>query len=144
MQTMPTDIGLARHQAFTAATLLILGSGLALYQITSLMLGPVGSRQLELSLTIPTVETHDLAPAATGGVIGNLVISVSLASRSTSVPAYRTSSRSAAPPKTTLLAPRPLVAPPAVVTVPSAAPPTAHPERHPLPVVVPQPERDDL
>ena len=144
MQTMPTDIGLARDPAFTAATLLILGSGLALYQITSLMLGPVGSRQLELSLTIPTVETHDLAPAATGGVIGNLVISVSLASRSTSVPAYRTSSRSVASPKPTWVAPTPPVAPPAAVTVPPGAPPTAHPEQHPLPVVVPQPERDDL
>jgi len=144
MQTMPTDIGLARPQAFSAVTLLILASGLALYQLTSLMLGPAGSRQLELSLSIPTVETHDLAPAATGGVIGSRIIPLSLAPHSTSVPTYRTSSRSVASPKPTWVAPTPPVAPPAAVTVPPGAPPTAHPEQHPLPVVVPQPERDDL
>jgi hypothetical protein len=146
MQAMPTDISLARPQAFSAATLLILGSGLALYQMTSLMLGPAGSRQLDLSLSLPTLETHELAesPAASGAVIGNLVIPVPLASGSSAVPAHRATSRTAAPPKTTSVAPAPVVAPPSVVTVPPVAPQDAHPERHPLPVVtVPQPERDD-
>src|SRR5256886_15772672 len=84
MQAMPTDISLAGHQAFSVVTLLILGSGLALYQMTSLVLGPAGSRQLDLSLSIPTVETHDLAPAASASVVGNLVIPQVLASGSTS------------------------------------------------------------
>src|SRR2546428_9472327 len=128
MQAMPTDIGLARHQAFSAATLLILGSGLALYQMTSLMLGPAGSRQLDLSLSIPTVETHDLAPAATGGVIGSRIIPLSLAPPSTSAPTYRTSSRSVASPQPTWAAPTPPVAPPAAVTVPPGAPPPPPPE----------------
>ena len=145
MQAMPTDISLARHQAFSVVTLLILGSGLALYQMTSLVLGPAGSRQLDLSLSIPTVETHDLAESrgASGGVIGNLVIT--LASGSTAAPGHRAPGRSAAPHKTTSVAPAPVVAPPSVVTVPPIAPPIAHPEQNPLPVVTaPQPERDGL
>ena len=48
MQSMPADIGLARGQAFSAATVLILGCGMALYQLTSLMLGTASSRQLDL------------------------------------------------------------------------------------------------
>ena len=145
MQAMPTDIGMAKPQAFSAATLLILGSGLALYQMTSLMLGPAGSRQLDLSLSLPTLETHELGESpASGAVIGNLVIPVPLASSSTTVPAHRATSRTAAPPKTTSVAPVPVVPPPSVVTVPPVAPQDAHPERHPLPVVAaPQPERDD-
>jgi hypothetical protein len=143
MQAMLTDIGLARPQAFSAATLLILGSGLALYQMTSLMLGPAGSRQLDLSLSLPTVETRDLAesPAASGGVIGNLVIPVPLAPGSASVPGHRAASRTPVPPPTSL-APAPVVASASGVTVPPVAPPAAHPEQHPLPVVtVPRHER---
>jgi len=131
---MPTDISLARHQAFSVVTLLILGSGLALYQMTSLVLGPAGSRQLDLSLSIPTVETHDLAPAASASVVGNLVIPQVLASGSTAASSRHASGGSAAPNKTTLVAPAPVV-----------APPITHPEQRPLPVVtVPQPERDGL
>jgi len=84
MQTMPADIGLARGQAFSAAMVLILGCGLALYQMTSLMLGTAGSRQLDLSLSIPTVESRDFAePLATkAGVIGSLVTPLSATSGS--------------------------------------------------------------
>jgi len=145
MQAMPTDISLARHQAFSVVTLLILGSGLALYQMTSLVLGPAGSRQLDLSLSIPTVETHDLAPAASAGVIGNLVIPQVLASGSTAASSRHASGGSAAPRKTTSVPPAPVIAPPSVVAVPPVAPPIANPEQHPLPVVtVPQPEGDGL
>src|SRR5206468_10011467 len=58
---------------------LILGCGLGLYQMTSLMLGTAGSRQLDLSLSIPTVESRDFAePLATkAGVIGSLVTPLS-------------------------------------------------------------------
>jgi len=145
LQAMPTDISPARHQAFSVVTLLILGSGLALYQMTSLVLGPAGSRQLDLSLSIPTVETHDLAPAASAGVIGNLVIPQVLASGSTAASSRHASGGSAAPRKTTSVPPAPVVAPPPVVAVPPVAPPIANPEQHPLPVVtVPQPEGDGL
>ena len=144
MQAMPADIGLARGQAFSAATVLILGCGLALYQMTSLMLGTAGSRQLDLSLSIPTVESRDFAePLATkAGVIGSLVTPLSATSGSMA-------GRRIPPPSlvhpTTTITPVPVVTPPSAVTVPPAALPTAQPAGRPLPVpTVPQPERADL
>jgi len=53
--------GVAGHRALSAGTLLIVGSGLGLYQLTSLVLGPVSTRQLDLSLTIPAVEVQELS-----------------------------------------------------------------------------------
>lgn len=50
--------GLPRH-ATSAGILLIFGAGLALYQLTSLALGPAGSRQIDLSVSIPGVEVID-------------------------------------------------------------------------------------
>jgi len=145
MQSMPADIGLARGQAFSAATVLILGCGMALYQLTSLMLGTAGSRQLDLSLSVPTVEPRDFAePLATkAGVIGSLV--TPLSATSGSMAGHRIPQPSMAHPTTTTLTPVPVVALPSVVTGPAAALPTAHPVGRPLPVAtVPQPERADL
>ena len=51
--------GVAGHRALSAATLLIVGGGLGLYQLTSLVLGPGGSRQLNVSLTVPAVDTEE-------------------------------------------------------------------------------------
>src|SRR5437879_8377382 len=45
----------------SAGGILVVAAGLALYQLTSLVLGPVSTRQLELSLTIPAVEVQDLS-----------------------------------------------------------------------------------
>jgi hypothetical protein len=56
MQTMPATTGPTQRRAVSAGTVLIALSGLALYQLTSLALGPAGNRQLHLSLNIPTVE----------------------------------------------------------------------------------------
>jgi len=145
MQAMPADIGLARGQAFSAAMVLILGCGLALYQMTSLMLGTAGSRQLDLSLSIPTVESRDFAePLATkAGVIGSLV--TPLSATSGSMARRRIPPPSLVHPTTTMLTPVPVVTLPSAVTVPPAALPTAHPVGRPLPVpTVPQPEPADL
>ncbi len=48
--------GVAGHRVLSAGTVLIACGGLALYQMTSLVLGPGGSRQLHVSLTIADPE----------------------------------------------------------------------------------------
>jgi hypothetical protein len=69
MQAMPGVQGVASGRVLSAGATFVIGAGLALYQLTSLVLGPVANRQLDFSLTIPTVEGQDLseplAPAIT-------------------------------------------------------------------------------
>jgi hypothetical protein len=61
MQAMPNVPGVASGRMVSAGAAIVFGAGLALYQLTSLVLGPVGSRQLDLSLTIPAIEPQDLS-----------------------------------------------------------------------------------
>jgi hypothetical protein len=69
MQVMPGVQGVASGRVLSAGATLVIGAGLVLYQLTSLVLGPVANRQLDFSLTIPAVEVQDLseppAPAST-------------------------------------------------------------------------------
>ena len=146
MQTMPADIGLDRGQAFSVATVLVLGAGLALYQLTSLVLGPAGSRQLQLSLSIPAVETHDLSdpPAASSGVIGSLVRLVSVTSRPTVAAGHPSIGRPAGQQGTAPVTPTPVVAPPVVPTLPPIAPTSGITTGHqPVGKLPPPPQRDD-
>jgi len=48
------------QRGLSAGTLLIAAGGLTLYQMTSLVLGPAGSRELHLSLAIPAVDAAGL------------------------------------------------------------------------------------
>jgi hypothetical protein len=113
MQTMPAVPGVASGRILSAGGILVVAAGLALYQLTSLVLGPVSTRQLDLSLTIPAVEVQDLSdPMAPN-------ISVVVGTRAT--PA---SSSSRAIP---VVAPR------------AASAPTPKPSSHPRPSVVPTP-----
>jgi hypothetical protein len=50
---MPARSGRKRSRDLSAGALLALGGGLALYQLSTLGLGPSGERQLQLSLSIP-------------------------------------------------------------------------------------------
>jgi hypothetical protein len=61
MHAMPELQGVASGRTLSAGAMLVFGAGFALYQLTSLMLGPVSSRQLDLSLTIPGVDGQDLS-----------------------------------------------------------------------------------
>jgi hypothetical protein len=61
MQSMPGLQGVASGRELSAGAVLVFCGGLALYQMTSLVLGPVNSRQLNLSLTIPAVDVQDLS-----------------------------------------------------------------------------------
>jgi hypothetical protein len=55
----------ARRRSISAGALLAAAVGMAFYQLTNLSLGP-GARQLQLSLTIPTVDPEPaLEPGAT-------------------------------------------------------------------------------
>jgi hypothetical protein len=69
MQVMPGVHGVASGRVLSAGATFVIGAGLALYQLTSLVLGPVANRQLDFSLTMPTIEGQDLseplAPAIT-------------------------------------------------------------------------------
>ena len=66
--------------ALSAGTLLLLVGGLALYQMTSLLLGSAGSRQLQVSLALPAVANEDPSALSFGAdsVLGTLTRQVSL------------------------------------------------------------------
>jgi hypothetical protein len=130
--------------------LLALGGGLALYQMTSLMLGPGASRQLSISLNIPAVDVEDLSPPVASV---NLVLGM-LASPSAPAVASQTSSRTAGtrrgagpahPAAATLPAstPIPPIAVPTPSPVPSPTNPTVHPSPRPTPPIQRVPGRTD-
>jgi len=96
MQTMPAVPGVASGRILSAGVILAGAAGLALYQLTSLVLGPVSTRQLDLSLTIPAVEVQDLSepmaptisvvvagpvPALSGITAGQVVATVDAAGK---------------------------------------------------------------
>lgn len=132
MQAMPGISGVSRGRALSAGTMLVFGGGLALYQMTSLVLGPVGSRQLHLSLTIPAVQVQDLSEPLTSSinvVLGTRAVPPAAVSGLTRVSAsHRAPSRSASS--------RPTVTSAAPLSVARAARPTTQPSSHPLPPVV--------
>jgi hypothetical protein len=114
MQAMPGIRGVASGRIVSAGATLVFGAGLALYQLTSLVLGPVSSRQLDLSLTIPAVELQDLTEPSASTV--KLVVG--------------TRATPAAPGSR----------PTRVVALPRAASaPTPKPSSRPLPTVAPSP-----
>jgi len=115
MQTMPAVPGVASGRILSGGVILAVAAGLALYQLTSLVLGPVSTRQLELSLTIPAVEVQDLSePMAPN-------ISVVVGTRATPAAPPSHATRVAASPR-------------------AAAAPTGKASSHPLPSVVPTPK----
>ncbi len=133
MQAMQAFTAVASRRALSAGTLLVFGGGLALYQMTSLVLGPAGSRELHLSLTIPAVEEELFEPTTSSVnlVLGTLVgpgpaVSVSL----------RYTARD--PASGAPAARRP--APPAPVAVTIGSQPATHPSGHPVAPIVGLPD----
>jgi hypothetical protein len=77
MQSMAGFTAGAGGGALTAGTVLLVGGALALYQMTSLVLGPSGSRQLHLSLTVPASvrdEPNDTPGVSAERVLGTLAV----------------------------------------------------------------------
>jgi len=124
---MPAITAAAAHRALSAGALLALSGGFALYQLTSLVLGPAGNRELHFSLTIPAadVDESSMAPAVRANlVLGTLAAPPAASHRSWVLPAAR---RVATPRPTlpTVIAPAVLVTPvdsPAPATRPSDKP----------------------
>ncbi|HVS05579.1 MAG TPA: hypothetical protein VHK65_05365 [Candidatus Dormibacteraeota bacterium] len=119
---MSGTIGVAGHRALSLGTLVIAGAALALYQMTSLVLGPVGSRQLHLSLAVPAVDTQERTESWTSS--GKLALGTLVAT----APATRLWARPA-------VAHRVASTPAASVAAAPAAPVAS-----PVPVASPRPE----
>jgi hypothetical protein len=133
MHGMPGLIAVAGQRGLSAGTLLIAAGGLALYQMTSLVLGPGSSRQLDLSLTVPTVEADEHTESWTSG--GRLV----LGTLATPAPAAPVWARSAATHRSSST-PAGYTAPAPVRPVASASPqPTPHPSAPPDSPIVREP-----
>ncbi len=119
----------AGQRPLSMGTLLIAAGALALYQMTSLVLGPAGSRQLHLSLNLPAVEPDDRSqswsagPNLSLGTLAPLSPAVSTPARpivthraSVTQPAHRYGAP--ATPVAVAVAPQPPIAPPAVHPTP--------------------------
>lgn len=127
MQTMPDATVMRSGRSVSMGALLALGSGLALYQLTSLVLGPAGSRSLPLSLSLPVTEVEDLSDPVTSNVnliLGSLMPAAPLAAASAGNPDVASINRRGSVRVSTpgnALAPAPIVAP-------------AHPSATPTPL----------
>ena len=120
---MPAITVAATGRGLSAGALLAFGGGLALYQLTSLVLGPAGSRELHLSLTIPAADVAEPSlPPASGATLV-------LGSLATPTPAPTPPHRSARPAAPRAAAPTssPAISPAA----PAATPPATHPSDKP-------------
>ena len=119
MQTMPDALSLRDGKSVPMGALLALGGGLALYQVSSLVLGPAGSRQLSLSLSLPAPTMEEPADVVTSNI--NLVLGTLVATPPTAaVPAghptvastpHRAAQRAAAPGSSASNASAPVVVP---------------------------------
>ena len=95
---MSASVAALRRRALSTGALMALASGLALYQMTSLVLGPAESRQLHISLSVPTVDLDALSDPVLWNidfVVGTL-IAVSPATAQSHLNVLERSSRSTA------------------------------------------------
>src|SRR5438552_11413774 len=90
-------LAVAGRRGLSAGSLLIAAGCLTLYEMTSLVLGPAGSRVLHLSLAIPAVDADDFSEAATpsGSHTLGMVVAITPAPSPT---AWRQELRRPAPP----------------------------------------------
>jgi hypothetical protein len=121
--------GAQRRRKISAGALLAAGVGMALYQLTNLGLGP-GARQLQLSLTIPTVDPEPaLEPGATNVTL--------IVGSQPAPPAASLNTASRLPTNRSAAYPAASVAPVSKLPTPPAATPKPTPrtdrQRHPLP-----------
>ena len=125
-------LAVAGQRGLSAGTLLITAGGLTLYQMTSLVLGPAGSRELHLSLAIPAVDADDVSGTATRG--GNHTLGMVVAITPAPSPtALRQALRQPAQPGPTAVpAAAPVLATPPALPVRSV-PPAKHGHGHPQP-----------
>jgi hypothetical protein len=125
-------LAVAGQRGLSAGTLLIAAGGLALYQMTSLVLGPAGSRELHLSLAIPAVDADDVSEAAapSGSHTLGMVVAITPAPSPTAL--RQALRRPARPRPSAVPAPVVITAPLPVPSVPPAKPGHGHlpPPKH--------------
>ena len=122
-------LAVAGRRGLSTGTLLIAAGCLTLYQMTSLVLGPAGSRVLHLSLAIPAVDADDFSAAATpsGSHTLGMVVAITPAPSPT---AWRQELRRPAQPSPSATpAAAPVFATPPALSVPSV-PPVQHGHGH--------------
>jgi len=121
---MPATTAGATHRALSGGALLAVGGGLALFQLTSLALGPAGSRELHLSLTIPVAEVDE--PSLGPTIRANLVLGTLTAPAAAPPAAPHSASRKpvAQPTAAPRPTPPPAIASPVPVTPVESPPPT--------------------
>src|SRR5947208_173289 len=121
-------LAVAGQRGLSVGSLLIAAGALTLYQMTSLVLGPAGSRELHLSLAIPAVDADDVSEGATPSGSHSLGTVVAI-----TPPPSATALRQAAQPRPTAVpAPALVIETPPALAVPSA-PPAKHGHGHPQP-----------
>lgn len=128
---MSGPTGVTGHRGLRAGTLLIAAGGLALYQMTSLVLGPGGSRELHLSLSVPGVDADERNESWTP--------SITLALGTLAGPAHAMSTRArsgVARGAEITPAAQPAVAP---VRPVAPQPPSTHPSAPPVPPIAGRP-----
>ena len=112
----------AGQRGLSAGALLIAAGGLTLYQMTSLVLGPAGSRELHLSLAIPMVDADDLSDAARPGSSQTLGMVVAVGPAPSATSSRQAVRLTAQPRPAATPAPTVVVAPPPALSVPPAPP----------------------
>ena len=115
-------LAVAGQRGLSVGSLLIAAGALTLYQMTSLVLGPAGSRELHLSLAIPAVDADDVSEVATpsGSHTLGMVVAITPAPSPT---AWRQALRRPAQPSPTATpAAAPVYATPPALPVPSLLP----------------------
>ena len=146
MQTMPETAVVRKGRSASMGMLLAVVGGLALYQMTSLVLGSGGTRQLALSLNLPSVDVVELP--ATSSNVGLVVGTLATPMPTPPAPAHRAvhadspAARPAAVPTTKGPTPTPA---PNTMPAPNTTPePTATPRPKPpvRPTPTPQPVPD--
>ncbi|HET9848299.1 MAG TPA: hypothetical protein VFR68_07065 [Candidatus Dormibacteraeota bacterium] len=112
--------------------LLAVGGGLALYQMTSLVLGPGGIRQLPLSLNLPSADVLELPATASNGslAVGTLATPMAATPAPSHSPVYPAGRSARAAAASTTKGPAP-----AATATPRPKPPV-----RPTPTVPPVPD----
>lgn len=130
----------------SGAALMVLGGGLALYQLTSLVLGPAAEiRQLPLAITAPPIDLEDMSQPVVDTVnlvLGTMAQPVAPA-RTAAAPARQPMVQTAVAPKSSLPPTMPVQTPAATPVPRPVATPTPDPSRRPQPIIIkPQPSTD--
>jgi hypothetical protein len=68
IEAMQAGVALSARRAVPGSAVLALGLGLALYQMTALVLGPPSSRELHVSLILPKLDLQQMAEPAMPGL----------------------------------------------------------------------------